>query len=295
MPAQPLSGALPHQHLAGPVRRRRSERLGQGPQVGVGRHVVGAGGTVVGDLALHPGEPEHPGLGAVGVVADDVPPAAERDHTPGLQVPGRDPLTTGGAVVEPDGGAGAGGVPERLERRLLRRQLRLHHVERVPVDGHAGRLQLDQGVGGGGGEAGVLPDPRGQPDDGGLLGLEVDVGQLEGRAVDPVARLVLERAVDVPDLDRDAEGAQLLLVALEHLLERVVAGLAVGLDDRAQPVLGDVGAGHEQSDEQVEQALTLAGSHLVSRQVHVAPNLPQVSGASRPPGCPSRTPGSTCR
>jgi hypothetical protein len=109
----------------------------------------------------------------------------------------------------------------------------------------------------------VLPDPGGETDHGRLLGLEVDVGELERRPLDAVAGLVLERPVDVPHLDRDAQRAELFLVALEHLLERLDVGrLAVALDDLAEPGLADVGARDEERDQQVEQSLTLARGHV---------------------------------
>ena len=75
--------------------------------------------------------------------------------------------------------------------------------------------------------AGVLPDLGGQADHGGLVGGEADVGQRELVGPDPVARLVVEERVHLADLDRHAEAAQLVLVALEHLLERVGRGVRV--------------------------------------------------------------------
>ena len=219
----------------------------------------------VADVTLHPGEPEDPRLAAVGVVAGDVPPAAVGHHAPRLQVPGRGRAGPRGAVAERHRRAGAGGVPERLERRLLRVERGLHDVEGGPVDADPGGLELDQRVGGRGREAGVLPDPGGQADDGGLLGRQVDLRQLEGGPLDAVAGLVLERPVDVPDLDRDAEGPELLLVPLEHLLEGLVACLAVGLDHLTEPVLGDVRPGDQERDEQVEQTLALARGHVLPR------------------------------
>ena len=97
-------------------------------------------------------------------------------------------------------------------------------------------------------------------DDRRLVAGQRDLGQLELVGADPVAGLVLEERVDAADLDRDAEGAQVLLVALEHLLERLVA--RVGVEDLPDPVLGDVVALDEQHDEQVEQPLGLRRSPL---------------------------------
>ena len=78
-------------------------------------------------------------------------------------------------------------------------------------------------------------------------------GRRELVGADPVAGLVVEVGVDVPDLDRDAEAAQLVLVALEHLLEGV--GGRLGVDDLPDPVLGDVVPLDQEHDEQVQQPL----------------------------------------
>ena len=134
-------------------------------------------------------------------------------------------------------------------------------AERVPVDGDPARAQLDQRVGGLPGQSGVLPDPGGQADHGGLVGLQGDLGQLEGPAADPVAGLVVEQRLVAADLDRDADLAQLLLVPLEHLLERVRRLVAVAVDDLADAVLGDVAAGDQQADDEVHQPLGLARGH----------------------------------
>ena len=56
-----------------------------------------------------------------------------------------------------------------------------------------------------------------------------------------------------------AEAAQLLLVTLEHLLERLGGGVRV--EDRADAVLGDVVALHEQHDQQLHQPLGLGSTH----------------------------------
>jgi hypothetical protein len=98
-------------------------------------------------------------------------------------------------------------------------------------------------------------------------------GEPVGR--DPVARLVVEERVHVADLDRHPEGAELLLVALEHLLEPLVGGVRV--EDRADPLLADVVTLDEQHDEQVEQPLALA-----RRDRAHAVLLPVRCGAAQP-------------
>ena len=125
-----------------------------------------------------------------------------------------------------------------VERRLVGHEAWLHDVERLTVDREARRLELEQRLRGGVGEPGVLPDPCREADHRSLVGLELDLGQLEGVALDPVADLVVEVGVEVADLDRDSERAELVLVALEHLLERLVGPAAVVVDHVADPVLG---------------------------------------------------------
>ena len=85
-------------------------------------------------------------------------------------------------------------------------------------------------------------------------------GQRELVGLDAVAGLVVEVGVDLADLDGYAEAAQLLLVAVEHLVEGLVAG--VGVEDLADARLGDEPRGDQQHDEQVEQPLGLLRAHL---------------------------------
>ena len=104
----------------------------------------------------------------------------------------------------------------------------------------------------------LRPDPAREAEHGQLVGLERDVGQGVVALVDAVARLVLVEGVDVLGDERDAELAQLVLVALEHPLE--------GLGRRRAAVLrhelADLGLAHrptrvEQHEDEVEQALGL--------------------------------------
>jgi hypothetical protein len=98
---------------------------------------------------------------------------------------------------------------------------------------------------------------------GDLVRLQVQVGELEGVPGDPVALLVVEVLVDAAELERDAQVAQLGLVPLEHLLEGLVLGALVALDDVADAFLGDVVPGDEQHDHEVHQPLGLRCRHGV--------------------------------
>jgi hypothetical protein len=171
-------------------------------------------------------------------------------------VPRRGRGLTGAPIAELDRAPLLGRLPEHVERRLVGREPRLGDVERRDVERDPERGQLAHRLGGRLGQPGVLPDAGGQPDDGGLVGLQGDVRQREAVRADPVAGLVVEERVHVAHLDRDAQAAQLLLVALEHLLEPLARGVRV--EDRADPVLADVVPLDEEHDEQVEQALALA-------------------------------------
>ena len=130
-------------------------------------------------------------------------------------------------------------------------------VARVRVD--AGRPQLEQGPGGGAGQLSPPPDPRGQAEHGRLVRLEPQLGQLVGLLPDPVAGIVVERMVDA-GLQRHAELAQILLVALEHPLEQVVL-LRVAGHGVAYLFGGEITPGREQAYDKAEQALGLALRH----------------------------------
>jgi len=86
-------------------------------------------------------------------------------------------------------------------------------------------------------------------DGGGLVGGQLDGGQGVGLAVDAVAlgRVELRHPAR---FERDAQVAQLVLVALEHAGERLVGGaVGVAVDGFADPFGGDEAAGGQQRDD----------------------------------------------
>ena len=233
-------------------------------QVDAGRRFVAAGGAGHPDLADHPGQPEAAGRRAVQVVADHVPPAAPADHAPRLQPPPAGCVPVGYPVVEPDLAAVPGGGGQRRERRVDGDH-RLQAQGRLRVHVHAGGAQLGQPGGGGGGQAGVLPQPGGDADGGGLVGLEGDVGQRVLAVRDPVAGLGVEDAGG-PGLQRHAQLAQLGLVPLELALERLVVARVVRIVLVAGHGRGDLRGGQEpsrgqQADHQVDQAFGAGPRH----------------------------------
>jgi hypothetical protein len=127
-----------------------------------------------------------------------------------------------------------------------------------------GGPQLAQRLGRRSGQAGLRPGAARQAEHGELVGLEGDVGQGVLALVDAVAGLVLVQRVDVLGDQRDAELAQLVLVALEHPLE--------GLGRRRLAVLrhelADLGLGQgapcvEEHEHEVQESL---GLHLRRRR-----------------------------
>ena len=121
-----------------------------------------------------------------------------------------------------------------------------------------GGPQLAQRLGGRAGQAGLRPGAAGQAEHGQLVGLEGDVGQGVLALVDAVARLVLVQRVDVLGDQRDAELAQLVLVALEHPLEGLGRRrLAVLRHELADLRLGQRPARVEEHEHEVEQSLGL--------------------------------------
>ena len=113
---------------------------------------------------------------------------------------------------------------------------------------------------------------------------ELDVfGELVFRGGHAVARLAQIVGVGpVADrLDRDAEPAQALLVALEHLLERVLRGaglalLAVARDRGEDRVLRQPLLGRHERDDEVDEPLL--GRALHGRRWRAPPH-PRVAGA----------------
>ena len=234
--AQRRARALADEHLGGAVGGRlRRQRGGDRPQVGALGHLERAGCPVVGDHTDHPGEPEDPRRVPIHVVAHDVPAATEGDHPPRPQVTR--------AVAGARWRCGSRSAPGSLVRVASQSGSKAgssavscgcttSSAVRSTLTPAAFSLTRASEV------AAARPacchTRAARPITAASVGGEVDLRQLEGGPLDPVAGLVLEGPVDVPDLDRDAEGAQLLLVPLEHLLERVVADLAVCRRRRAR-------------------------------------------------------------
>ena len=132
-------------------------------------------------------------------------------------------------------------------------------VGRVDVD--AGGAQLEQCALGGGDELGRLPQLGGDGDGGGLVGGQLDGGQGVGVAVDAVALGGVELR-HAAGFERDAQVAQLVLVALEHAGECFVAGaVGVAVDGFADALGGDEGAGGQQRDHEVHQPLDFGNPH----------------------------------
>ena len=160
------AGAHPHQ--CHPLVGGLGARQHQLPRLEVRRDLVAAGRAHPLHRALDPGQPERAPGGPVAVVADDVPvPRAAGEH-PRLDPPARRRAVRR-PVGEGDRGPVAGGGVERLERGLRRPHPRLHPDQRLVVRLHAERLELDQRAGRRTGEARLLPDPAGEPQDRQLL------------------------------------------------------------------------------------------------------------------------------
>jgi len=86
-----------------------------------------------------------------------------------------------------------------------------------------------------------------------LVRLQAHLRKLEPVTSDAVAYVVFECLLDRAGLDRYAEDAQLLLVAVEHPVEGVVAHVVVRLDRLADSPLADEGARDQQADREVHQ------------------------------------------
>ena len=248
-----------HQHHGAAVGGRRGEPPGGGLDVEPLRDLVGAARAGGDGVPLHPGQAEDPLVVAVEVEAQEIPAAGVAGDAPRLHpAPGRGDLA-GAPVVELDLPPLEQGFQEQVEGRLVGGEPRERDVERRGVGVDAGRRQLAHRLRGGAGQPLVLPDPGGQADDGRLVRRQVHLGEVELVRPDPVARLVVEVGVDLPDGDRHTEAAELVLVALEHLLEAVRGG--VGIDRLPDPRLGHGPRRHQQHDEQVHQPLGLRGAH----------------------------------
>ena len=147
-----------------------------------------------------------------------------------------------------------GGVAQAHARRVADHGL---------VGGDAERAQLEQGAARLPRQRPLAPDHRGEVQQRGLVAGEAEVvGQLVGAARDAVAQglVVAGVAGRVDGLERDAELADVVLVALELALEigvvatRLVA-LPIALHRRQDLVLGQAGLGRQQREHEAEQAL----------------------------------------
>jgi hypothetical protein len=199
-------------------------------------------------------------------VPHDVPPPGAADDAPRLEA-ALAGLLPRPPVVEGDDAPLLGGVPEGVEGGLLGAQARRHQVQPGRVDLDALGGELAHRLGRTTREGGLLPRAGRDPEHGRLVGLEADLRERRGVGGDPVAGLVVEEGVQRADLDHDPELAQVVLVALEGLLERLVALGVVGVLRVVGPpdvLLGDEPGLGEQHDVEVEQPLRLVARHRVS-------------------------------
>src|SRR5699024_11037404 len=112
---------------------------------------------------------------------------------------------------------------------------------------------------------------------GNLVGLEVDVGEFELLPADAVAGFLVTEGILRTGFDRDTDLTQLLLVTLEHPLERLIGLGAVTTHHAPDVTLGHEVAGYEQADDEVHQPLAL------SLLRHPAPPLEPVTAGPEDP------------
>ncbi len=191
---------------------------------------------------------------------------------PRLQCPLRHLGAAVRPVVEGDRAAVADRLPQRSERGLLRGQPRLDAGRRggaqvgpagVAVGLPARRPQLQRRARGRACQLGRLPDPGRDAEHGRLVRLQVNLWQLVVLAADPVAEIVIELG-GAARFQRDAQVAQLLLVALEHALEGLLL-LRVTADRGADLLRGQVPARGEQENDDRQEAF---GPALRQRDLH---------------------------
>ena len=162
-------------------------------------------------------------------------PEADRQHRPRLTAIAEAHLGQGGEgledAIDPLGAGQAG------DGRCVRQ---LHHAQLAERIGAANVSHVDAG--------------HREVQGGLLLWGEAEVGEEEGRRIDPVALLL--RTVDVDCLDEDALLAQQALVALEgHTSGLVALGIAGEL--LAEHAQRDRRAGGQQDQDQVGEPLEL--------------------------------------
>ena len=263
--AQAVAGAAAHAQDRR-ARRRRGGRDARDHELGlvVLGHLEGARAPGGGHRPDDAREAEHPGGAAVDVEGVEVPPAVPRHERPRLDAALGRLRFLRAPVREAERHAAQHAVLDGVERRLGRAQPRLDADEGVDVALDPGRAQLAQGLGRRAGEARLGPGAAGEAEHGQLVGLEGDVGQRVLALVDAVPRLVLVERVDVLGDERDAELAQLVLVALEHPLEGLGRGrLAVLRHELADLGLGQGSSRVQQDEHEVEESL---GLHLRRRR-----------------------------
>ena len=127
----------------------------------------------------------------------------------------------------------------------------------------ADRLQLSKRAASGAGQCCVLPHPRRQPEYRNFFGVERDLRKCVGVLGDAVPHLVVEQNIVRAGLEGYPHLAQVVLVPLEHPLKCFV-GRAVGVlrDDLPDLFFGDVSAGCQEADHQVEQSLGAWRCHV---------------------------------
>ena len=258
VPAQRVAAAVPHPHDGGAL------GLGQLRLEGHLGHVVGRDGirprpALATDGALEPAQPEGALVATVDVEARDVPAAVPVLQRPRLHVAGRQ-LAVVLAVVEGDRLQGRHRGVHGLEGRLLGADPRLGAGGHRLVDLDAREPQLAQARGRGARDARRRPRAGGQRQGGDLVGLEADGRQRGLARLDAIADLVVEEDVEDRRRDGDAHLAQLVLVTLEHPVERLVGGRrGVGRQRLADLLLRDRSPRGLQREDEVEQPFGLVG------------------------------------
>ena len=108
----------------------------------------------------------------------------------------------------------------------------------------------------------MLPDLGCEPHDGRFFTGELEVRKFSLVAPDAIADLIVEVGVVATGLHRDAELAELFLVALEHPIKRISARCVTVVDDGVPDLdLGEELFAHQERKDEVHQPLGLALGH----------------------------------